>query len=72
VVTVDGFEGVEKAAAEHEAREAVGGAQRRPGSRTSEIKSALMRYLASEQYRESVVSTHRADDDERRGSDEEA
>lgn len=49
---VNGSEGMEKAAAGREAREAVGGSQRPAGSRTSEVKAVLMRYLTTEQYRE--------------------
>lgn len=49
---MNGSEGAEKAAAGREAREAVGESQWRPGSRTSEIKAAMMRYLTTEQYRQ--------------------
>lgn len=61
-------DGVEKAAAAREARDAVGSSQQRSG-RTDEVKAALMHYLTTEQYRERKTSSPPADD-ERQGPDE--
>lgn len=67
---MNSFEGVEKAAAAHEAREAAGRPQR-PSSRANEVEAALMHYLTTEEYRERAASSHdAADDDERPDTDE--
>lgn len=68
---VNGFEEVEKAAVAHEAREGLG----RPHphtSRAKDVEAALMRYLATEEYRESAASSHAADGDEGRSDSEES
>ncbi len=49
-------EDLERAAAAHEAREAVGG-QQRTSSRSDEVKAALMHYLATESFRERTASS---------------
>lgn len=67
---MSGFEGVEKAAAAREAREAVGSSQRHTSSRTDEVEAALMHYLATEQYHEREAPPHATEDDEPRDSDE--
>lgn len=64
------FDGVEKAAAAHEARDAVGRAQRHQG-RAEQVEAALIRYLASEEYHEHA-GTSRDAGDGRSGSDEPA
>ena len=60
---MNNFDEVEKAAAAHEAREAVGGSQQR-SSRTDEVKAALMLYLSTEQHRERAESSQAAGDSE--------
>lgn len=66
---MNSFEGVEKAAAEHEAREAVGRPQRHT-SRTDQVKAALTHYLTTEAYRERAASSPAAKGGERQDSDE--
>lgn len=66
---MSGPEGAENAAAAREARDAVGSPQRRTGSRTREIKAALMRYLTTEQYRERTASSRASDHDDRQDPD---
>jgi hypothetical protein len=67
VAPVNSENGIEKAAAAREARDAVGSAQRRTGSRTGDIAAAMMRYLSSEQYRERAAAQDT--DDEQRDPD---
>lgn len=65
---MNSFEGAEKAAAAHEAREAVGHPQRHRG-RAADVEAALMRYLATEEYHERVEKSRGAGDG-RPGPDE--
>jgi hypothetical protein len=67
VAPVNNGDRIEKAAAAREARDAVGSAQRHPGSRTDEVTAALKHYLSTEQYRERAEAAPDTDDDERRG-----
>lgn len=71
VAPVSSFEGVEKAAAAHEAREALGRPQPST-SRANEVQAALMHYLASEEHRESAASSHAADGGEEQSDSEES
>ena len=66
---MNSFEGVEKAAAAREAREAVGSPQRRTGSRGDVVAAALMHYLSTEQ-RHELKASPREPDDEPQDSDE--
>ena len=68
---MNSHEEIEKAAAAHEAREAVGG-QQRASSKSNEVKAALMHYLATETYRARKTSAPSADGGERPDSDEPA
>jgi hypothetical protein len=75
VAPVNSFDKVEKAAAAREARDAVGSAHRRAGSRGDEVAAALVHYLSTEQYHERAAAPHDEDDahepdDEPRDSDE--
>ncbi len=58
---MNSFERVENAAAAHEAREAVGHPQRHRG-RAGEVEAALIRYLATEEYRERAGTSADAGD----------
>jgi hypothetical protein len=60
---MNSFEGVEKAAAAQEAREAVGSPHRRTGSRGDEIAAALMHYLSTEQYHDRSAPASDTDDE---------
>ena len=69
VAPVNSFEGVEKAAAAHEAREAVGSPQRRTGNRGDVVGAALMHYLSTEEAHARATSP-RDPDGEAQDSDE--
>jgi hypothetical protein len=60
---VNDFKGIENAATASEARDAAGRPHPR-GARAGDIESAMMRYLAAEQYHEKVEESREAEEAE--------